>query len=237
MSAELAEVLSGARQWCVIHAPNEAVLPTLPLGVIDALVTDPPYGIGEARGKNASRGNAAVAKDYGVAEWDDAPPSPEVLDLCRRVTTHQIIFGGNYFVLPPSSCWLVWDKLNGDNDFADCELAWTNLKKAVRRIAYRWNGMIRQNGEERGEHPTQKPVGVMLWALDRLPSEDRLILDPWCGSGTTGVAAIRQGRRFIGIEREARYAEVARERLEAESRGLDLSDYRAGQASLFGGEP
>lgn len=159
VNAEIQAVLDGSRRWVVLNAANADVLSGLRDRAIDALVTDPPYGIGAARGKNASRGNAAKARDYGVSDWDDAPPTADEIAECLRVARWSVLFGGNYFALPPSSCWLVWDKLNGANDFADCELAWTNLPKAVRRIAYRWSGMIRENGEERGAHPTQKPVG------------------------------------------------------------------------------
>lgn len=235
MSSAIADVLGGRARWCVVHGDCSAVLASLPAGSFDALVTDPPYGIGEARGKNASRGNMATAKDYGVSDWDDTPPEAAVLDLCRSIARQQIVFGGNYFSLPPSSCWLVWDKLNGTNDFADCELAWTNLPKAVRRLAYRWNGMIRENNEERGEHPTQKPVGVMLWAIQRLAPDTATILDPFAGSGTTGVAALRLGRRVVLIEREEKFARIAEERMAAEENGLRLSDARAGQMSLLGG--
>ena len=101
-----------------------------------------------------------------------------------------IVFGGNYYSMPPASCWLVWDKENGNNDFADCELAWTNIPKAVRRIRYMWNGMLRANKEQRGDHPTQKPVGVMRWAISQVPHPADTILDHFMGSGTTGVACI-----------------------------------------------
>lgn len=227
----LAEVLTGAASWVVVEGDCSATLPTLP--VVDAMVSDPPYGIGEAAGKNASRGDMAVARDYGDDEWDNAPPSTELLDLCRSRGRTQVLFGGNYFRLPPARCWLVWDKLN-TGDFADCELAWTNLDRAVRRLAYRWNGMLRENNEERGQHPTQKPVGVMLWVLGLATKLDDVVLDPFCGSGTTGVACLRLGRRFIGIEREPKYAAVARERLRAEANGLTLRDARAGQLPMFG---
>ena len=227
----LEAVLSGEARWAVLDGDCADWLGRLPN--VDALVTDPPYGIGEARGKNASRGKLAVARDYGVSEWDDAPPAAHVLDGFRAKATTQVVFGGNYFHLPPSSCWLVWDKLNGESDFADCELAWTNMKRAVRRIAYRWNGMMRENKEPRGQHPTQKPVGVMMWALGLSTQPGDLVLDPFCGSGTTGVAALRMGRRFIGIEREPHYAAVARERLAAETQGLTLEAARAGQLSLL----
>lgn len=185
------------------------VLPTLPK--VDAVITDPPYGIGEARADNASRSCIAESKDYGVSEWDDEPPSDDLMALVLSAGKWQALFGGNYFGLPASSCWLVWDKLNGNNDFADCELAWTNWPKAVRRLQWRWHGMIRQGNEERF-HPTQKPLQVMSWVIGLCPKSDT-ILDPFAGSGTTGVAALQRGKRFIGIEREERYFDIACERI------------------------
>ena len=193
------------------------ILPTL--DKVDAVITDPPYGIDENSKKVASRqrknGNSkslADQRDYGDFDWDKNPPSDELISLIRSKGEHQTFFGGNYFILPPTSCWLVWDKLNGDNDFADCELAWTNWPKAVRRIQWRWNGMIRQGNEDR-EHPTQKPLGVMKWVIELCPKADT-ILDPFMGSGTTGVAAIQMGRKFIGIEREPKYFDIACKRIE-----------------------
>lgn len=186
------------------------VLPTLPK--VDAVITDPPYGINENHKKVASRGKLAAPKDYGEFDWDKEPPSADLIDAIRSASNWQAMFGGNYFHLPPTSCWLVWDKLNGDNDFANCELAWTNWPKAVRRIQWRWNGMIRQGGEDRF-HPTQKPLAVMKWVIGLCPKADT-ILDPFMGSGTTGVAAVQMGRKFIGIEREPRYFDIACRRIE-----------------------
>jgi DNA modification methylase len=185
---------------------NREILPTL--GRFDAVVTDPPYGIGESSAKVASRGKLAMPKDYGSFDWDKSPPPAWLIKMLLEISDWQIIFGGNYYDLPPSSCWLVWDKKNGNNDFADCELAWTNMPKAVRRIEWLWNGMIRKGSDVR-EHPTQKPVGVMAWALDQLPDDVGLICDPFMGSGTTGVAAVSRGLRFIGIERHPQYFETA----------------------------
>lgn len=188
------------------------------LGRMDALVTDPPYGIGEARGKNKSRSNAAPAKDYGVAHWDDAPAARWLLDWLCEITEFQIIFGGNYFALPPSPCWLVWDKDNS-GDFADCELAWTNLRKAVRKFIWRWNGMLQEPGGPKEErcHPTQKPLPVMKWALSHLTLRpQRTVLDPFMGSGTTLRAAKDLGLKAIGIEIEEKYCEIAARRLEQE---------------------
>lgn len=197
------------------------VLPTLPK--VDAVITDPPYGINENHKKVASRGKLAAPRDYGEFDWDKAPPDAALIDAIREQAKWSALFGGNYFDLPPTSCWLVWDKLNGDNDFADCELAWTNWPKAVRRIQWRWNGMIRQGGEDRF-HPTQKPLAVMKWVIDLCPKADT-ILDPFMGSGTTGVAAVQMGRKFIGIEREVKYFDIACERIAR----------AAAQQSLFDG--
>jgi DNA modification methylase len=197
----------------IFHGDAVNVLPSL--GRFDLLLTDPPYGIGEARNDNASRSKIAVSRDYGTADWDNRP-EPEAVAMARSVCRHQIIFGGNYYELPPSSCWLVWDKENGANDFADCELAWTNLKKAVRKITYRWHGMLQQPGapREHREHPTQKPEAVMRWALGHAPVSVLTVLDPFMGSGTTLVAAKRLGKRAVGIEREERYCEIAARRLQ-----------------------
>lgn len=124
-------------------------------------------------------------------------------------------------IFPPTSCWLVWDKQNGGNDFADCELAWTNLDKAVRRIYWRWNGMIRK-GDDIREHPTQKPLGVMQWCLSHLPIETKTILDPFMGSGTTGLACIKAAKKFIGIERDEKYFSIACRRIEEAYKQPDL---------------
>lgn len=184
------------------------ILPTL--GKVDAVVTDPPYGIKEAAGKNKSRTKLAVAKDYGVETWDDETVD-DAIPLIRGISEQQIIFGGNYYTLPPTTCWLVWDKENGKSDFADCEMAWTNLKSATRLKRYMWCGMIRANGEKRGDHPTQKPIGVMEWAVDFTAGT---VIDPFMGSGTTGVACANLGRKFIGIEINPNYFEIACERID-----------------------
>jgi len=196
------------------------VLPTL--GKVDAVVTDPPYGIGESvQAAKVSRnpvpgksrlGTSMPIVNWKASDWDNAT-APDAVALARAAARWSVIFGGNFYDLPPTSCWLVWDKLNS-GDFADCELAWTNLPKAVRRLRYLWNGMIKAPGETRGDHPTQKPVGVMKWAIQQLPDEASLILDPFMGSGTTGVACANLGRAFIGIEREPTYFDIACRRIE-----------------------
>jgi len=197
----------------IYHADCAQVLPFLE--PVDLLLTDPPYGIGESQGKNKSRSKLAKAKDYGNDDWDASTPPSWALEMAISKAGHAIVWGGNYFHIKPSSCWLVWDKDNGESDFADCELAWTNLPCAVRRIKWRWAGMLQENmgaAKEIREHPTQKPLAVMSWAINRVP-DAATILDPFMGSGTTLVAAKNLGKRAIGIERELKYCEIAVRRL------------------------
>lgn len=180
---------------------------------VDCVVTDPPYGIGESGAKNSTRSNAAAVKDYGDYSWDRDRLSVVHVAMMRGVSKNQVIFGGNYYadILPASSSWIVWNKVNS-GDFADCELAWTSHKKAVRQYTYMWNGMIKQMPEER-YHPTQKPLSLMIWVLENYTQPGDTILDPFMGSGTTGVACIKTGRNFIGIEKDAGYFKVAEKRL------------------------
>jgi DNA modification methylase len=196
------------------------ILPTL--DKVDAVITDPPYGIKEARGKNKSRGLLAVSKDYGYSEWDDKPCSDEQIKAMMRASEIQVIFGGNYFNLPPSSCWLVWDKQNGNTDFADCELAWTNMDKAVRKIEWMWHGMLRKGKDTERFHPTQKPIEVMEWCVQQCKNIPQTILDPFMGSGTTGVACMNLGRKFIGIEIEPKYFDIACERIEQSQKQIRM---------------
>jgi DNA modification methylase len=189
------------------------------LGKVDAVVTDPPYGIGESGGKSASRSKLAKADLYTHKEWD-ASTADDAVYMAVAMAKHSIVFGGNYYDLPPTSCWLVWDKQNGANDFADCELAWTNMPRATRRIVWAWNGFIRKGEMDKvktptfRQHPTQKPLGVMQWCLGFLPNAST-ILDPFMGSGTTLVACAKLGCKGIGIEIDPDYFEIACKRVQA----------------------
>jgi len=195
------------------------ILPQIEAGSVDAVVTDPPYGVGEARNNNASRSNIAIARDYGIESWDDKPPPPEFFREMRRVSREQVVFGGNHLAtwLGSSPSWIVWDKDNGGTDFADCELAWTSHKRAVRKIVHRWQGMLTEPGhpKDRRVHPTQKPERVMQWVVENYTPPGSLVCDPYLGSGSTGVACVRTGRRFIGIEIEERYFDMAVKRIDA----------------------
>jgi len=197
---------------CTLYrADCKEVLPLLPK--VDAVVTDTPYGIGEASKNFASRGKLASSDKYEQSEWDSGTQD-DAIAAAVELVKWSIVFGGNYYSLPPTSCWLIWDKLNGDSDFADCEMAWTNLPKAVRRIRFLWNGCMRRERDVTREHPTQKPVDVMKWCIEHIPEpHNKTILDPFMGSGTTGVACVKLGRTFIGIEIDSGYFDIACKRI------------------------
>jgi DNA modification methylase len=182
------------------HGDCLEILPTL--GKFDAVITDPPYGIGMHGGK------VGKASYEVLSEWDNNPADVGPI-IALNVPT--IIWGGNYFNVPPSPCWLVWDKeTQGITTFADCELAWTNRTKAVRMIRHLWSGPYMREKEARN-HPTQKPLRVMRWCLEFVDGD---VLDPFMGSGTTGVACAQLGRKFTGIEIERKYFDIACERIE-----------------------
>lgn len=190
----------------------------------DAVVTDPPYGIRADRRQSArankQHGRAlAPSRDYGVSNWDGFPPTERDFALLLGIARSHIIWGGNYFSLPAAPGWLVWDKDNGSNGYADCELAWTDLPMAARRLRFRWMGMLQELPEHRW-HPTQKPLPVMHWALGFLPESALVVLDPFMGSGSTLRAAKNLGRTAIGIEIEERYCEIAAQRCAQEVLGF-----------------
>ena len=198
------EIIGDAR---LILGDCREVLPTL--GRVDAVVTDPPYGINAARDRKSQKWGW---RDYPASGWDKERPSPETLAQLVSAAPIQVIWGGNYFadLLPPSGKWLIWDKCQTDFSLADAELAWCSFDGAVRRINYP-RARAMQDGKE---HPTQKPVEVMVWTLQQLPPA-KLILDPFAGSGTTGVACAMLGLGFVGIEAEPHYFDVACRRVEA----------------------
>lgn len=189
------------------------------LGKVDAVVTDPPYGIGYKPQRHNSTKSLSQVRNFGPEDrliGDtgklDFDPSP-FLHLAER----QIWWGANYYAnkLNNAKGWLVWYKARGmeNTSFSCAEMAWTNLPLSVRGFDYRWMGLVRdgQLGEA-AVHPTQKPLAVMEWCLGFLP-DSRLILDLFMGSGTTGVACVKTGRSFIGIEQHEPYFDIACERI------------------------
>lgn len=181
------------------------ILPTL--GPVDAVVTDPPYGIA-ATWKGGFSDKHGWGKAKGVAalrnEWDEKAPDAELFDMLRSISKEQVIWGGNYFPLPPSRCWFVWNKPERNFTLAEAELAWTNRDNVVRVIDW-------ARSDQGREHPTQKPLGVMVWSVEKTKGT---VLDPFMGSGTTGVACAKLGRKFIGIEIEPTYFDIACRRIE-----------------------
>jgi len=161
----------------------------------DLAIVDPPYGIGEDGLKNHSRGKKALPTLYSPKQWDNATPTDEYFRELLRVSKNQIIWGGNYFNLGPASCFIVWDKQNGANDFADCELAWSSFKSAVRIFRFRWAGMLQGNMREKEirVHPTQKPVQLYRWILTHYAKPGDKILDTHGGSFSSAIACHAEG--------------------------------------------
>lgn len=201
--------LVGRHSWCVIyHADCKDVLPL----ACDAVVTDPPYGIGRTGFQNHHTAGQRKRKMNGFG-WDDEPADVSgLLELAPLVA----IWGGNYYPLPPSRGWLVWHKPDAVPSMSNAELAWTNQDRNTRQISW----TIAATNAERLGHPTQKPVRVMAWTLEQLGvPKGATVLDPYMGSGTTGIACIRLGMNFIGIERDAAHYKTACDRIAHELDG------------------
>lgn len=195
------------------------------------VLSDPPYGVAERTDRaTRGRGNLTASNDFPAIPGDEAPFDPLPLLVFPRL----VLFGANHYAhrLPPSPSWLVWDKLDGlstpkralgFDDNGDAELAWTNLGGPVRIISHRWKGMLKDSEkDERRVHPTQKPVALMARIIELYTQPGDLIIDPYMGGGSTGVAALRLGRRFAGCEILSAYFATAARRIEAASAQLHL---------------
>jgi len=205
------------------------ILPTLGVKA-QLLLTDPPYGIGADLAQNnaaqqriKANGKSKAGRGYKLymeTDWDSKIPDKELFSLMLISSENQIIWGGNYFTeyLAPSMCWLVWNKGQRNFSLADGELAWTSFDKALRIYDYS-RGEALQDGRV---HPTQKPVALFGWCLQNYSKEQDLILDPFAGSGTTAIACIRYKRKYILIEKEEKYCEIAAKRIETELEQTDI---------------
>ena len=193
----------------LIHADCRDVLPTLPK--FDAVISDPPYGINIRTRVNFSKKQA----------WDKKRPD---LTPFLAIARYHLFWGGQYFAdkLPVNEGWLTWCKRpidmgfsNDNRSYAATELAWRNWGKAKFFVQV-WDGGMRAGHAENREffHPSQKPIELMQWCIKQLPSDAKTVLDPFMGSGTTGVACAQSGRAFTGIERERKYFDIACERIE-----------------------
>jgi DNA modification methylase len=183
------------------------ILPELPK--VNAVITDPPYGINAARDRHSEKDGWV---DYPGSGWDKERPERAVFDLMLSKAEHMIVWGGNYFTdyLPPTMQWLVWDKGQRDFSLADCEFAWSSQRKASRIFDYP-RALALKDGKQ---HATQKPVALMDWCMDIL-GYPGIVLDPFMGSGTTGVSCVNLGKQFLGIEVNPLYFDIACQRIEA----------------------
>jgi site-specific DNA-methyltransferase (adenine-specific) len=172
---------------------------TMPAGSADAVITDPPYGINIAA--NPFR------QKFEKSDWDGLPASSESISELRRVSIHQIIWGGNYFNLPPTRCFLIWDKVQPE-DFSSAmvEMAWSNFDRSAKLFR-------RHVVSYEKFHPTTKPIELMRWCIENYTNPSDTIFDPFMGSGTTGVACVQLGRNFIGCEIDPKYFEIAKKRI------------------------
>ncbi len=206
----------------LIHGDCREVLQTLPK--VGAVITDPPYGLG-SRMQGGTWGAKTEFKEMVV--WDNAPPDVEFLIKLASLSPVTVFWGGNYYGLPATRCWLVWDKQNAVPTMADCELAWTSLDANTKR-------MSRPVGRVENGHPSEKPLDLMLWTL-RVVKAAGIVFDPYMGSGTTGVACVQAGLPFIGIERERKYFDIACERISrAQAQGSLLPPQEARKPEQMG---
>lgn len=194
--------------WEVITGDALVVLRTIPAGSVDACITDPPYGIGDVWKGGASCGWGKAQEQTEHRNSWDVLPDPEVFSRICGLDVPAIVWGGNHFYnLPPSRGWLVWNKPERNFSLAEAELAWTNIDTVIRVFDYRRSDPDRV-------HPTQKPVALMRWCIDRLRlPPGSTIIDPFCGVGTTGVACMQAGMNFLGVEIDETYASIARRRI------------------------
>jgi len=195
----------------------------------DLAITDVPYGIGEAGEKNHSRSKLGKSKKYkNFAGNDIEPPTKEYFIELKRVSKNQIIWGANHFIenIPNSnsSCWIVWDKVNGNNDFADCELAYCSFKSAVRKIELRWHGMLQHDmkNKETRIHPTQKPVKLYEWLLQNYAKEGDKILDTHLGSGSIAIACNRLKYELTACELDSEYFEASVKRYKEQTAQIQM---------------
>lgn len=189
----------------------------------DLAIVDPPYGIGESGKTNASRGKLAIAKDYKPFHGDDLKPADkEYFIELKRISKNQIIWGANHFMQNiglGSSCWIVWDKITGNSDFADCELAYTSFKTAVRKFSFQWSGMLQgdMKNKENRIHPTQKPRKLYDWLLSNYAEKGQKILDTHAGSMSSVIACHYFGCDIVACEIDKDYFEAGKKRVKDET--------------------
>jgi site-specific DNA-methyltransferase (adenine-specific) len=194
----------------IYNLDNMEGMSQFPDKYFELAIVDPPYGIGEDGKSNHSRGKMAKPKLYTPKNWDSKPPKVEYFEQLLRVSKNQIIWGANHFIsrIPiDSSLWVIWDKMNGENDFADCELAWTSFDSAARLFQFRWAGMLQGNMKDKESriHPTQKPAALYKWLLKNYANPGDKILDTHGGSFSSVIACLEMGFEYIAFEIDEEY--------------------------------
>lgn len=219
---------------------NEDCLPRMkeyPDNYFALSLVDPPYGGVTQGGYMTNQMGGGVAKnrnDYHLSLWQCDRPSKEYFDELRRISKNQVIWGGNYYasLLPDSQCWIVWDKEKPEGvGFADAELAWTSFNLATRIFRFAWNGMIQgdMKNKEYKIHPTQKPVALYKWLLQKFAHEGDTILDTHVGSASSLIACEQLGYKYVGFEIDEVYYKKACERIERETAQMTIFNYLGGQ--------
>ena len=186
----------------------------LPDNAFELAIVDPPYGIDITNQSQGKGGGVAKKIDYAKKDWDKNAPPEEYFTQLERVSKNQIIWGANHFRARNSSCYIVWDKVNGASDFADAELAYTTFASAVRVFRFKWAGMLQgdMKNKEQRIHPTQKPIKLYEWLLMNYAKEGDRILDTHLGSGSSAIAAHNLGFDFVGCELDTDYFNAASKR-------------------------
>ena len=203
----------------ITNEDNMELMARYPDNYFSLAIIDPPYGIGEDGSKNHSRGKMAKSKNYKAFAGNDLKaPDKEFFNELFRISKNQIIFGANHFIskIPfDSSCWVIWDKDNGETDFADCELAWTSFGTAARKFKFKWQGMLQENmkNKEIRIHPTQKPVALYAWILKNYAKQGDKILDTHGGSCSLAIACHDYGFELTCCELDVDYYNKAVERI------------------------
>ncbi|QQO97093.1 adenine-specific DNA methyltransferase [Cellulophaga phage Nekkels_1] len=195
----------------ITNEDNMELMARYPDNYFDLAIVDPPYGIDVTK---MTLGNGKKKIDRGTTNWDSNTPSPEYFMELRRVSVNQIVWGANYMTenLPPSMGWIYWDKGTGLNDFSDGELAYTSFNKALRSFKVSWVGANANNGTPR-IHPTEKPIKLYEWILDKYAVEGQKILDTHLGSGSIAVAAHNRKFEFTACELDPNYFDASIKRL------------------------
>ena len=212
----------------ITNEDNMDLMARYPDNYFDLAIVDPPYGIKEVSNrKNKPKSAAAPKKDYHVALWSQDKPNRTYYEELFRVSKNQIIWGGNYFTnnLPESRCWIIWDKVaQSARQVADVEMAWTSFEGSARLFSFQWCGMLQgdMKNKEIRIHPTQKPVALYKWLLDKYAKPGDKILDTHLGSGSIAIACHDYGFDLTACELDKEYYDAAMKRLKQHQSQIKL---------------